>query len=399
MMTGQDLLVFSDDWGRHPFSCQHLIQRFLPYNNILWVNSIGYRSIRFNQYDLKRAYEKIRNWVTAPTSKGAGDFSGRFSLLNPVCLPFGRVDAVRRLNTWSIITSVRNTLKRRRLSRPIVITTLPTAADFIRAFNERLSVYYCVDDFTQWPGVDGGLMRTMEQDLVRQVDLVVATSEKLQETRRNGRRPTRLLTHGVDVEHFRSVSKREPAAPLKDIRHPVVAYYGLVDERCDLNMLMHLATSMVDVTFLIIGPWRVEPSGFSRLPNVRIIGPVAYDDLPSYLAPVSALILPYVVNDLAQSINPLKMKEYLATGLPVVATALPEVVKLGRYLNVASGTADFQEKLVRALKKPRRPEGLDTYIDKNSWDRKAEDFSSMISEELPQAYSSRHPGKNLQNMR
>ncbi|HPI98668.1 MAG TPA: hypothetical protein PLV56_07970, partial [Synergistales bacterium] len=204
MMKDNDLIVFSDDWGRHPFSCQHIIKRFLPDNNVIWVNSIGYRSMKLDLYDLKRAYEKIWNWVMSPASKQGKEILARnFHVLNPPCLPFGSIPAVRRLNTWSIVSSVRKAMKVQHLYRPIVITTLPTASDFMGAFDEKLSVYYCVDDFTQWPGVDGELTRTMEETLLRKVDLIIATSEKLQRTRLNGKRPTQLLTHGVDVEHFR----------------------------------------------------------------------------------------------------------------------------------------------------------------------------------------------------
>lgn len=384
MMKNHDLIVLSDDWGRHPFSCQHIIKRFLPHNRVLWVNTIGYRSIQINRYDFERAYGKIMSWVENRTNKPHADgICDNPLVLNPVCVPFGKMPLVRSFNTWSVTGMVRRIARQYRIADPIVITTLPTAADFVGRFGEIRAVYYCVDDFTQWPGVHGDLMLAMEGQLLRKADLVVATSEKLRQTRSNGIRATRLLTHGVDVEHFRAVGRTAPHKAVKDLPPPVVAYYGLIDERCDLALVRNLAAARRDVAFLLIGQWRVVPGELAALPNVRITGPVRYEELPSYLAPVSALILPYVVNELAESINPLKLKEYIATGLPVVATPLPEVVKLGRFVRIADSEAAFLRHLDEALRCPRRddPE-IETFLCENSWDAKAEEFSAMIEDVL-----------------
>jgi len=383
MIKGRDLIVLSDDWGRHPFSCQHIIKRFLPYNRVVWVNTIGYRSIQINRYDFERAHGKIMSWLANITNKQYTDTLDNPLILNPVCVPFGKVPLVRNFNTWSVTGMVRNTIRRHHITDPIVITTLPTAADFVGNLGERHSIYYCVDDFTQWPGVHGNLMLVMEDKLLEKVDLVIATSEKLQQTRNNGVRSTRLLTHGVDIEHFRAVAKSSPARAVRDLKPPIVAYYGLIDERCDLLLIRKLATAMPKVTFLIIGQWRVDPGDLAALPNVRITGPARYNDLPAYLAQVTALILPYAVNELADSINPLKLKEYIATGLPIVATPLLEVVKLDRFVRIAGGHSLFLQTLADALDSPRYedPE-IEAFLCENSWDVKADEFSDMIEEIL-----------------
>lgn len=382
MIKGRNLIVLSDDWGRHPFSCEHIIKRFLPYNRIMWVNTIGYRTIQINRYDFERAYGKIMSWLMNTANRQHASDNGPL-VLNPVCIPFGGIHAARVFNTWSVTRMVRRTAKQYRISDPIVITTLPTAVDFVGNLGETRAVYYCVDDFTQWPGVQGDLMLSMESQLLRKVDLIIATSEKLRETRSNGIRPTQLLTHGVDAEHFRDIEKTMPNKAVRNLKQPVVAYYGLIDERCDLALVRNLATTMPGVTFLIIGQWRVDPGDLAVFPNVRIIGPVAYNDLPAYLAPANALILPYVINGLADSINPLKLKEYIATGLPVVATPLPEVVKLNKFVSIARENTSFAQSLADALKSPQRndPE-IDEFLRENSWDAKADEFSCMIEKVL-----------------
>lgn len=381
MIKGRDLIVLSDDWGRHPFSCQHIIKRFLPHNRVVWVNTIGYRSIQINQYDFERAHGKIMSWLSNAASKKYTRKNYNPLILNPVCIPFGKIPLVRKFNTWSVTGMVKKIIKQHDINDPIVITTLPTTADFVGNLGERYSIYYCVDDFTQWPGVHGNLMLALEKQLLNKVDLVIATSEKLRQTRNNGIRSTRLLNHGVDVEHFRAIGKAIPSKAVSDLKSPVVAYYGLIDERCDLELVQDLASSMKEVTFLIIGQWRVNPGKLSILPNVCITGPVSYHDLPAYLARVNALIMPYVMNELADSINPLKLKEYIATGLPIVATPLPEVVKLQRFVRTAEGHHLFSQAISTALDSTHGEDmELVNFLSKNSWDAKAEEFSVMLEE-------------------
>jgi glycosyltransferase involved in cell wall biosynthesis len=383
VLQGRDLIVLSDDWGRHPFSCQHIVKRFLPENRVLWVNTVGYRTITLSPYDLERAWEKTRAWFKRPQSiPGDGDaVAPGPCVINPFCLPFGRLAAVRAMNAGAVAHAIRSAAARLAYRSPVLITTLPTAAEMVGACGERVSIYYCVDDFTRWPGMDGRLLCDLEAKLLAKVDLVVAASTKLQQTRSNGRRPTRLLTHGVDVEHFASVGRVPPALAVADIRGPVVGYFGLVDERCDLGLIAELARRLGDVTFLLIGPWRVRPDPVSALENVRIVGGVPYDELPAYLAPVSVLLLPYLRDELAESLNPLKLKEYLATGLPVVATDLPEVRALSRFVTIVNEPGECAEAIRRALSgsRPAAPE-LKEFLAGESWDAKAEQFAAAITE-------------------
>ncbi len=383
MISGCNIVVLSDDWGRHPFSCQHLVKQLLPYNRVLWVNTIGYRKLTLTAYDIKRSFEKIGNWFK-PRVKVEGEMKlpENLRVLNAICLPYGEYKIVRIFNRIMISRLVHKEYKKWAFSDPILLTTLPTAENFVDRVSAKLSVYYCVDDFTLWPGSEAELIQNLEDQLLPQVDLIVATSEKLAHTRKAGGRKTQLLTHGVDLDHFGSVHQARPAPEVEDLSSPIVAYFGLIDERCDLSLIAYLATTMPKVTFLVIGAWRVDPAPVSNFSNVHIMDKVDYEKLPSYLARVSALILPYLVNELTESVNPLKLKEYLATGLPVIATSLPEVVKLNRFVRTASGPKQFKEMLDKALtcRKAGDQENLQSYLSSESWTAKAEEFSGFITE-------------------
>lgn len=375
MLQDRDLVVFSDDWGRHPFSCQHLVRRLLPANRVIWVNSVGYRALRPTPYDLARAVQKMASWVRgARRSHGPRD-PGEPLVLTPVFLPFGRSAAVRTVNRISTIATLRRTMERLAFRDPVVITTLPNTAGIVNRLGASAVIYYCVDDVTLWPGAHGGLARALEQELLEQVDLVVATSEKLRRTRRNGRRPTRLLTHGVDLDHFR-VPAPPPGSP------PVATYYGLIDERCDRQLLAAVARANPELKVRVIGTWRVDEGPLAGLQNVEKMGPVSYDVLPSRIADAKVLLLPYVVDELAQSINPLKLKEYLATGRPVVATPLPEVTRLGGFVRVAEGESFVRAVADAAAHGPAPDPAREAYLAGESWDAKAEELSCSIESVL-----------------
>ncbi len=378
MLRDRDLVVFSDDWGRHPFSCQHLVARLLPYNRVIWVNSVGYRAIRLTAYDARRAAEKVISWL-APRTNGAGRPATGAAphVLAPVFLPFGRSALVRRFNQASTLRAVRGAMQQLGFERPVVVTTLPTSAGIADRLDASLLVYYCVDDVTLWPGMHGRVAQELELELLRRADLVVATSERLRRTRRNQRQPTELLTHGVDVRHFR-------VPPPLPGTLPVALYVGLIDERCDRELLAAVARALPDVRVRIVGTWRVPPGPLAGLPNVERLGPVPYEQLPAVLRDASVLLLPYVLDELAQSINPLKLKEYLATGRPVVATPLPEVQRLDRFVRVAEGAEAFVAATREALQQrdwhdPQR----DAFLESESWEAKVEQFSSWIAATLP----------------
>ncbi len=382
MLKDRDLILVSDDWGRHPFSCQHLVEQLLPFNRVLWVNTVGYRSLKLTLYDAGRALEKIYGWIRPrrPHETIASQPSN-IRVLDPVFLPFGAYAAIRAFNARSVSRSVRTASHSWNFQHPILITTLPTAADLVGRLGEMRTVYYCVDDYALWPGEDGALMRELEERLLRQVDLVVTTSGKLQRTRSNGRRSTVLLTHGVDLQHFKSVGTVPPAPEIKYLARPIVGYFGLVDERCDLQLIASIARSLAHINFLVIGPWKVPQAPLAGLSNVKIVGKVDYAQLPAYLAPVDLLILPYHVNPLSEAMNPLKLKEYIATGLPVVSTPLLEVIKLHPFVEVASNASDFQQAVITGLGRGKRyPVELMHFLQGETWEAKAEILSDMILE-------------------
>jgi glycosyltransferase involved in cell wall biosynthesis len=377
VLKNKDVIVFSDDWGRYPFSCQHIMSRFLSDNRILWVNTIGMRNPRLTLYDLKRSLEKVRGWLTSP--KGRVPQSENPAVIRPVVTPYGNLLPFRLRNRYSVIGKVRSTMRGLGMKNPIVVATLPNAADYVDAFDATMIVYYCVDEFTHWPGLDHSYVARLEERMLSKADLVFASAEELCDRKtRNGRRPF-LLSHGVDYDHFAVAGE-----PAEERDRKVIGFFGAISPWIDCDLLVELAQLRTDWSFVFVGPTDIDVSSLAALPNVKLPGKMSYAELPRLASSFDVGLIPFRVNEMTVNVNPLKLLEYFALGLPVVSTRLPEVAKFGDLVYLADTAAGFASAIDRALAEDtaamqfRRREAARC----RSWDAVAEQFSAVIERRL-----------------
>lgn len=341
------LLVFADDWGRHPSSCQHLIGRLLDDRRVVWVNTIGTRTPRLDRETMSRAGEKIAQWFSPKrgreTAGGDGSAHPNLTVLNPRMWPSFGSPFARRLNRW---------LLRRQLvaelaglpEPPIAIAIPPIVADLVGLLPVRRWVYYRVDDFAEWPGLDGRAMRLMEDQLMRRADQIIAVSETRQSHPRLAGRPVPLLTHGVDLEHWRpGPDGRDEDQPawLSSLEPPLIVFWGVVDRRMDVSFLKRLAENLNRGTIVLLGPSNNPDPSILSLPRVVARPPVPYGELPEVARTASVLVMPYADLPVTRAMQPLKLKEYLATGKPVVARSLPSNLPWANCLDSADDPEEF----------------------------------------------------------
>jgi len=388
VLTGRDFVVFSDDWGRHPFSCQHIMQHFLPQNRILWVNTIGMRTPGFNFYDFQRALGKVKSWTKKAQIV---TFPDGLHVISPVMMPFNHIPAVRRFNRQSVISCVSKAMKDLGMKAPVLLATVPNAADYVGHLGESSIIYYCVDDFTVWPGMNlPEMVRDMEERLVAEADLVVAVSKELCKSRRCGRGQTRLLTHGVDIEHFLTASHIQPRPiSLADIKGLIIGFYGLIDNHLDLGIVQGLVDRHSDWTVVLIGTKRISLGQLEGRSNFRWLPAVPYADLPKYASAFDVAIIPYVLNQHTHTANPLKFKEYLATGKPVVTTPMAEVLPYAGQAHLAQAPEDFADAVEASLSETVRVEDRLSCLAGETWKDKAAMLSAWIEEVSSAGFISR----------
>jgi len=394
----QRLVIFSDDWGRHPSSCQHLAARLVKRYPVLWVNTIGMRAPSLNREDIGKALRKIRSWLgpKPPDSQDAAKQDHQvvvppnMTVINPRMWPGFRTSWQKKLNARWVSQAVNAALGPRQAGEHrTVITTLPITADLIGRLDVDRWVYYCVDDFSVWPGLDGGVMREMESQQVVKADRLVAVSENLQQRLIElGGGESTLLTHGIDLDHW-SGRKHQAADDARkaelaqqyfaDLSGPILLFWGLIDPRLDLTWLQALSQAGLG-NIVLIGPQQSPDASLASLPGVRMPGAAAYNDLPLLAQLADVLIMPYADLPVTRAMQPLKFKEYLATGKPVVARALPGIIDW----HDASDLVNDQDAFVASVKH-RLTHGVSDgqgiarqRLAMETWDHKATVFEQVI---------------------
>ena len=386
------LVVFSDDWGRHPSSCQHLVAKLLPRRSVTWVNTIGMRPPRLDWNTLARGMEKLRQWLLAnPARDGGGDVpeasatgqtTPRPAVLDPVTWPSFRHRFARGLNRRVLTRALRSVVDAMPAA-PVVVTTHPVVADLVGRFRAARWVYYCVDDFSAWPGLDGRTMRKMEAELVPKVDAVLAVSETLRTHVAKLGKPSHLLTHGVDLEFWTSPGASDNSPSLREVDampRPLVAYWGVIDRRTDLAFVKALSEGMTGGTILFAGPRDGPDPELLRLPRVRVLPPVAFADLPALAARAAVLVAPYADLPVTRAMQPLKLKEYMATGKPTVVRRLPATEEWADCVDVVDTPEEFAravlDRLRGGLSESQRRARV--RLEGESWSAKAEQFEKWV---------------------
>lgn len=371
------LLVFSDDWGRHPSSCQHLVRHLLRRRKVCWVNTIGMRPPRLDVATLRRSAQKISDWML-PRYVDTATLPAGLQVSSPRMWPWFRKTFDRRLNRRLLVRQLLGVVKA--AAEPwIGVTTLPITADLMGTLPVASWVYYCVDDFGQWPGLDHGSLAAMECEVVRRADVVVAASEALCKRIESLGREAHLLTHGVDIENWIADSPGCPSV-LEGLERPLVMFWGLIDRRLDVEFVHRTAQAMERGTVVLVGPEQDPDPTLFRAPRVARVPSVTYEELPDLAHQASVLIMPYADLPVTQAMQPLKLKEYMATGKPVVARALPAVREWADCLDMEATTDAFAAAVVR-----RAVNGLpDAHrvarrrLAEESWLAKARHFEQLL---------------------
>lgn len=378
-------LIFSDDWGRHPSSCQHLTHYFLENHSVLWVNTIGTRPPRLDWMTVRRGCEKITSWTRRRREKEEVPEGPQPEILHPVMWPWFRTEIDRRLNVWLLRHELRKSLSR--IQEPVIaITTLPIVADIMGALPEiEKWIYYCVDDWSQWPGMDSQPLAEMEHKLVSQADLLISAGVVLQERLRQMGRESLLLTHGVDLEFW-----NPSAATLSSIRRwvpleapsPIYTFWGLIDERLDLAFIRHLSREISTGSLIFAGPVISSEVALEleTIPHVHLLGKLPYSELPQLAHESDVLLMPYRNMEVTRQMQPLKMTEYLATGLPAVVRELPATLLWQDSLDVASSAEEFASLARRRVQSglPEEQRLTRKKLSEESWRKKGAIFEDYI---------------------
>jgi len=381
VLIGRDIICFANDWQADPLSKKHLMLRFARQNRILWVNSLHNRRPRLARKDARRVAQKLREFFRGTTAVYPNIWQ-----VTPLYLPFLGWLGVRRLNRLLLRCQLRYALWRLGFGERITWTFVPTSADVAGTLGENLVVYHCVDEYSAFSDAAAEIAAA-EQILLRKADLVLASSEALLEKKRVFNPQTFLLLHGVDYEHFRlALEDSTPLAPeLLSLPRPILGFHGLIADWVDLPLVAEIARQQPGWSVVLVGRADTDLTPLQGLSNVHLIGHRPYSQLPSYLKGFDVAILPFVFNELTRNANPLKLREYLAAGLPVVAAPLPEVMRFDGRVAIAATPEQYihhvQTLLNRGVMGPSRERS--EQLVGESWDHRMTEIERLLSAALP----------------
>jgi glycosyltransferase involved in cell wall biosynthesis len=381
MLENTSIVCFAKDWGGDPTSKNHIMRILSEKNTILWVNSIGMRRPGMNGYDLRRLAVKL--------GRGLGScrrVAPNIHVFDPLVIPLPGLAPVVRLNNAILAVTLRAACRRLGLRRPIVWSFFPNIAGLVGRLDERLVVYHCVDDYAEFRGMASTSLRRLESQLLEAADLVFTSSESLWRERVTRNPHTIFIPHGVDVARFARALAPDVSIPedLRGVRRPIVGFIGAVADFVDLELVAQAARMRPDWSFVMVGRWVTDLTALRGLPNVHLLGQRPYEDLPAYCRGFDVGIIPFRLNNLTLRANPLKMREYLAAGLPVVSTPLPEVARYGALVRIAQGPAPFVGEIQQALLERGEPFlGMRLQaMRQESWEHRVEQFSEHVEEAL-----------------
>jgi len=347
MIRDHIIIGVGSNWAAHPTSKHHVMRLLAENNHVIWINYHASRRPRINWTDFKVVLQRLRQ-----SASGNRRSEPNIDVLSPLLLPFPESPISRFLNSRQLLRHINSALKKLP-ALPIQLWLFtPDVPELIDQLKPEQVVYYCVDDFAAFKHFNVNLISGLEARTCRRADHVLATSEKLFEKCRRLTPRTHLIMHGVDYEHFAataSVSVERTPPDIREIPKPVLGYFGLISDYVDVDLIADAARRRPDWSFVLIGSHRCNISMLAELGNVHLLGPKSYEELPRYCRAFDVGLIPFRMNRLTRAVNPIKLREYLAAGLPVVSAPMPEVLRYAPAVLTAATSAEFLAACEKAL--------------------------------------------------
>lgn len=323
---------------------QHTARSFRDRGSrVLYVESMGLRTPQMRAGDVRRILRRLRRLFRPPIEVEPGIW--RWS---PPSIPLQRFALVRSINKLACSALLGWWVRRLFPAQPVYWTYSPMTTALLRIPRSATLIYHCVDDISAQPGIPAAQVRSAERELVARADRTFVTSRELEATWSSVRADVVYFPNCVDAEHFGTHGPGRD--PLSGLRRPILGFAGAVaDYKIEAEALLDILECRTDWTLVVIGPREDKNETITRLlslPNVHYLGPRPYAEMPCYLQSFDVGLIPARLNQYTKSMFPMKFFEYLAAGIPVVATNIPALAEFG---NIATLTT--QSDMISAIER------------------------------------------------
>jgi glycosyltransferase involved in cell wall biosynthesis len=331
----------------------------------------------------EKPISNLWRWISGPEK--TSDEIRHF--IPPAGLPFGYHNV--GINQWNHFW-YRLTLGSRfkKGNGPVILIVANVLGyGWLGRLNETVSIYDCADEISEFKqaSLNREAVKAQERKLIGAVDAVVTTSLNLHESKSPGAKKSMLIRNAAEIDHFKKARQKFPRPEdIKNLKKPIVGFYGYLADWLDWELIEYCAKNGAEFDWLYIGPTTRDLSSLEKLDNFHFIGKKPYDDLPQYLSHFSCAHIPFDRTPLTVNVNPVKIYEYLAASVPVVATPLPE---LELFSDICPVTDD-PEKYLASIRQDIAENSEEksniriTRVENETWDQRILDYASLITELL-----------------
>ena len=369
-----------EDWWYHNrghFDMQ-LMREMSAHVPVLYVNSIGMRVPRPTEGAMfvTRVRRKLKSM-----RRGLVRVRDRFAVMSPLAMP-GKLG--RTLTKNVMPGQVARAARTLGIERPLLWVACPPGAQAIRRIAPVATVYQRTDRFEEFPGVDRTAIEAFDRELRASADLTLFCSRILYEAERDVCPNALFVDHGVDYDRFAAagVDATSEPADVRDLPRPRAGFIGGIDAHTfDPALFERVVDLLPDVHFVLVGACSLPEDWLRAKKNVTFVGQKPYDGVPGYMAACDVLLMPWNRSDWIRACNPIKLKEYLATGRPVVSTSYDELNRTwSDCVTVADGSDAFAKGIRDALRGPVDAKRLRQRVERETWTAKSDQVRARLLE-------------------
>ena len=357
------------DWwyhnrGHYDLQMMRAFSRDYP---VLYVNSIGMRNPSPGEGSMfiKRLVRKGKSVMRGVKQQG-----DNFWVYSPPTFP-----RLRKYE-WGrdlLARQVRKAARKQGMRNPLLWVAVPTAAECVTQVPHSHLVYQRTDRFEAFPGVDADAIVTFDRYLKQSADVTLYCSSLLYDQEKAACRKAAFVDHGVDYDRFAEANEqRNDPDDVRGIASPRVGFVGSIDAHTfDPPMFVEIAKRLPDCQFVLVGGCSLPPD-WCPLSNVHLLGQKPYEQVAAYMAACDVLIMPWNKSEWIQACNPVKLKEYLAVGRPIVTSDFYELKNYTQCVTIARDADSFANAIVEALGSNTQPADQQRWAREHTWTRKYE---------------------------
>ncbi|MCA9278738.1 MAG: glycosyltransferase [Phycisphaeraceae bacterium] len=374
------------DWWYHNRGHYDLqmMREFSTVMPVLYINSIGMRMPKVGSGSM--FFHRIKRKLKS-ISRGVVPVRDNFWVFSPVNLPG------KQFTTFSkkmLPIQVRWAMKKAGIKNPLLWVAVPTAQPMTEKIEHVGLMYQRTDRFEAFKGADPALIRGYDRKLKAEADVTLYCSHSLMEQEKHECSHAEFIDHGVDYRNFEKAgiaadeNRKQVEYGATDpedvcgIARPRVGFVGGIDSHTfDPDLFVEVAQSLSDMQFVLVGGCTL-PDGWCDLPNVHMLGQKPYEQVAQYMAAFDVLIMPWNQSEWIQACNPIKLKEYLAVGRPIVSTPFAELDHYRGLVTSASGTTQFVRAIREAIEQSHDPSAGRKRVQTETWTHKASNVLRLL---------------------